>query len=122
MSPDKAIRLIQKNLSPDLLQGRWKKQSHPLQGYCYVGAEALWHLLGKVDWKPMCATYSDSGGRATHWWLEHRRTKVVKDPTVEQFEGNPPYHLGRGAMFLTQQPSKRAQTVLDRINHATKTR
>ena len=78
MNTAKAVRLIQSALTPDLLKGRWKQQTHPLSGYCYVASEALWHLLGKTDWKPVCATYTDKGGRATHWWLVNKKTgKVV---------------------------------------------
>lgn len=115
MNTAKAVRLVQSALTPDLLKGRWKKQTHPLSGYCYVASEALWHLLGKTDWKAVCATYSDDTGRATHWWLVNKNTGKIVDPTKEQFPNTPPYHLGRGVAFLTQNPSKRAQTVLNRI-------
>lgn len=112
----KAIKQVQRNLTPDLLRGRWKIQTHPLEGHCYVAAEALWHLLGRVDWKPVFSAYEDEGGRATHWWLVHRTTGVIADPTKEQYEPEqPPYHLGKGCGFQSQQPSKRAQKVLDGI-------
>jgi hypothetical protein len=111
------IKNVQRHLTPDLLQGRWKEQTHPLQGYCYVAAEVMWHILGKVDWKPMCATYNDTKGRATHWWLVNKYTGKIVDPTKEQFlPNNPPYSIGRGAMFLTQEPSKRAKLVIDKLN------
>lgn len=116
MRPKTAIRRVQAALTPDLLKGRWKTQSHPLEGHCYVAAEALWHLLGCSDWMPVCASYTDSGGRATHWWLKQRRTGRIEDPTREQYlPSEPPYHLGRGTGFLTRQPSRRAQIVLDRV-------
>lgn len=116
MSAKKLIPRVQRALSADLLVGRWKHQSHPLEGHCYVAAEALWHLLGRTDWKPCCASYQDEGGRATHWWLVHRRTGQIADPTREQYGAEqPPYHLGKGSGFLTSQPSKRAQVVINRV-------
>lgn len=122
MTVKKAISLVQKNLTPDLLQGRWKHRqpnAHPLEGHCYIAAEALWHLLGPKDWKPMCASYEDEYGKATHWWLVKRsNTNIIADPTKEQYEpDNPPYHIGKGSGFLTTKPSKRAQIVLNRINN-----
>jgi len=116
MKVNRAIRLVQQNLTPDLLQGRWKQQTHPLEGHCYIAAEALWHLLGKTEWRSVCASYIDEGGKATHWWLVHKITGEIADPTKEQYlPEQPPYHLGKNCAFLTQQPSKRAQKVLNRI-------
>ena len=110
------IKKVQKFLTPDLLRGRWKLQSHPLEGHCYVAAEALWYLLGKDNWKPMCASYQDELGKATHWWLVHKKTNKIADPTREQYLPDvPPYHLGKGSGFLTNTPSKRAQIVMDRV-------
>lgn len=114
------IRQVQAALTPDLLRGRWKAQSCPLEGHCYVAAESLWYLLGCDDWKPMCASYVDEGGKATHWWLVHRQTDAIADPTAEQYlPEQPPYHLGKGSGFLTKKPSKRAQVVLTRVASAT---
>lgn len=111
------VEQVQRNLTPDLLKGRWAaSQSHPLQGHCYVASEALWHLLpDKSDWVPTCASFTDDKGKATHWWLRHKVTGERLDPTAAQFPAGPPYELGRGSGFLTSQPSKRAQIVIDRI-------
>jgi hypothetical protein len=115
------ILLVQQVLTPDLLRGRWKNRSpnvHPTDGHCYVAAEALWHLLGTSQYQPFVAAYTDNGGRATHWWLVNKTTGEFADPTKEQYThvgDSPPYHLGRKAVFLTKNPSKRAQIVLDRI-------
>lgn len=119
LSINELLSELHKALTPDLLVGRWKKQSHPLEGHCYVATESLFYLLGCKDWKPMCASYIDEGGKATHWWLEHRITKEIADPTKEQYlPDQPPYHLGKGSGFLTKTPSRRAQIVIDRINKA----
>lgn len=108
------IKNIQENLTPDLLKGRWRNQNHPLQGHCYVAAEALWHLLDKTIWRPVCASYVDSQGKATHWWLINIVTNEIADPTREQFS-QPPYHLGRRTGFLTLQPSARTKKLLEKI-------
>jgi hypothetical protein len=108
---------IQKNLTPDLLRGRWKvQQEHPLEGHCYIAAEVLWHSLGKNNYKPICASYSDEKGKCTHWWLVDKKTNNILDPTAEQYHPEkPPYELGRGCGFLTKEPSKRAKIVLNRM-------
>jgi len=49
----------------------------------------------------------------THWFL--RRYDKVIDPTVRQFKRTPLYSRGHGCGFLTRQPSKRAQIIIDRI-------
>lgn len=119
MTPDvnQLIKQIHSVLTPDLLSKRWKNQSHPLEGHCYVAAEALWHLLKKSNWTPFCASYIDENGqKATHWWIKNKKTNKIKDPTKEQYyPDNPPYHLGKPCGFLTNFPSKRAKTVIDRI-------
>lgn len=117
--PEILIPLIQQQLSPELLKGRWKEQTHPLQGHCYVAAEVLWYLLGCKGWTPVRATYTDTKGKATHWWLRNNKTKAILDPTAAQFlPGQPPYHLGVGSGFLTRKPSARAAIVITRVKQA----
>jgi hypothetical protein len=113
------IKLVQDNLTPDLLVGRWVKQEHPLEGHCYIGAEALYHLIDKENYDVYYAVYNDEGGRATHWWLQNKNTGEILDPTKEQythFDLKPPYMLKRRGMFLTKQPSARAKIVVDKVN------
>lgn len=81
-----------------------------------MAAEACFYLLNRDEWKPMCASYRDENGKATHWWLVHKVTGEKADPTAEQYAPEqPPYHLGKGTGFLTKNPSKRAQIVIDRV-------
>ena len=116
----KLIKAIHKNLTPDLLKGRWKTQKHPLDGHCYVAAEALYHLLNKKEWQPYYAAYNDKIGKATHWWLVNKKTGKIADPTKEQYyPDNPPYDFGKKAGFLTLLPSKRASIVIERIKNIT---
>ncbi len=111
------IKKIHRHLSPDLLKGRWRVQSNPLEGHCFIATEALYHMLpNKEQWKPMVASYKDEGGKATHWWLINRITGDILDPTKEQYlPETPPYHLGKGCGFMTKLPSKRAKTLIERI-------
>jgi hypothetical protein len=112
------IDIIHKNLSPDLLQGKWKTQTNPLEGHCYIASESLWHLLDKENYQPYCATYYDETGRCTHWWLVHKYFNIIADPTSGQYlPEKPPYNIGRKANFLTKHPSKRAKILIDRVNN-----
>jgi len=115
----KKIHLV---LSDDLLTPKWKKiiskeDNHPTAGHCYASSEALYHLLGgkKEGFKPILGKTEDG---LTHWWILDNNDKII-DPTAEQFfykQQIPPYNNGKGNGFLTKQPSKRAQIIIDRIN------
>lgn len=111
------VRKIRSVLTPDLLKPQYRKHwspGNPTFGHCYVASEALYHLLGgdRSEWMP--ARGRDKNG--VHWWLEHRETGKILDPTADQYQkAKPPYQNGRRAGFLTKQPSKRAQEVMRRI-------
>lgn len=84
----------------------WKR------GNCYVATEALYHILGGVHspWRPQVMRFKGN----THWFLKHKETCQVLDPSRLQFEGEeqPDYSQGRGCGFLTRQPSKRARSLI----------
>ncbi len=115
------IKKIQSVLTDDLLNPAWKKivkkeDNHFTAGHCYAASEALYHLLGgkEAGFKPQVGK-SDNG--TTHWWLIDEDNKIL-DPTATQFFYKnliPPYNNGKGNGFLTKKPSKRAQTIIDRI-------
>lgn len=110
-------RLIVANLTPDLLTAEWSalrtEQSHPLAGYCYVAAEAMYHLMGgaPAGWSVFRCDLQDGG---THWWLTDP-TGAVVDLTAEQFPTLPNYRAGKRSAFLSKQPSKRAATLIARV-------
>jgi hypothetical protein len=99
------IKLIQSCLSDDLLKSdQIAKRTgiHPTEGHCAVAAEAAYHLLGGRDagWVP-CVLPRKVLGDNTHWWVRHRDTGEIVDPTAEQFGDEPiPYHLGKGCGFM----------------------
>lgn len=111
------IELIQRILKryPKLLKEAYREnRKHPLQGHCYVAAEALYHSTRDTlpEYKPFWAR---DDTEVVHWWLENYEGDQL-DPTVEQYtERNrkPPYENGRRAGFLTKGPSKRTQVVLE---------
>lgn len=110
------IQAIRKSLTPELLSKEWKPfADEHCTGHCYIGAEAAYHLLGgkKAKLKVFVASYEEG----THWWLVDIEGKII-DPTECQYTAygdKPPYHLGRCCGFLTTQPSKRAQVVINRV-------
>lgn len=107
------IRKIRKNLTPDLLDRKYKPQFHRMSGHCYVASEVLWHLLGGVSsgWKPMQVRHEET----SHWYLQNKETGEILDVTADQFVYPVPYAEGRGRGFLTSKPSKRALILMERI-------
>jgi hypothetical protein len=120
MNTDFLIQVIRQNLSPDLLKPAFRKNwtaENPTYGHCYVATETLYHLLGgkKSGWKP-CVGKDEAGN--CHWWLQNEAGERL-DVTDEQYlykAQKPPYEKGRGCGFLTKQPSKRAQILIQRAN------
>jgi hypothetical protein len=108
---------IQRALAPDLLSKGYRDRpaAHPTAGHCYVASEALYHALGGK-----AAGLTPQVGRdclgGTHWWLRDS-TGTVLDATAEQYTAQglvPPYATGRGAGFLTKDPSRRARELMQR--------
>lgn len=83
-----------------------------MRGNCYVASEAAYHLLGgkKAGWKPMHMKTSTD----THWFLKHK-SGLILDLTANQFKTKPDYSQGIGSGFLTKQPSKRAQKLMQTL-------
>jgi len=115
---------IQSVLTPDLLEPKYRKQSegqHPTFGHCASAIQAAYYMLGGKEsgYVPQVAKEDDG---TTHWWLKHRETGHVIDPTKEQYTSQgekPPYDLGRGCGFPNPNPdvpSKRGQEIIDRIS------
>lgn len=94
-------------LTDDLRRKPWRGNPNPLAGHCYVASEVEYHLRGG---KPMFVRHEDQ----PHWFVV--RDGQVIDHTASQFETPVPYENGVGKGFLTRQPSKRAQIVLDRLS------
>lgn len=99
-------------LTDDLRRPPYAGHPNPLRGHCYHATEALWHLLGRPAGLYPHVVRMPSG--ETHWYLDGPYGRV--DLTFAQYTEPVPYHCGRGCGFLTRQPSKRAQTIIDRVS------
>lgn len=110
---DRVVEKVKAHLTDDLRQPEYKGKENCLAGHCYVASEAVYHMLGgqRAGWVPQSVQHE--GG--PHWYLKHKFSGYIIDPTASQFETPVPYEKGVGRGFLTRQPSKRTQTVLDRI-------
>lgn len=105
-----------------LLTPRWRAENEahgapPSTGFCYIAAEAAYHLLQNERPKGMCASYLEDGKPSTHWWILLKNGTIF-DPTASQYTGlgeSPPYHLGVGKGFLTSKPSKRAAVLMQMV-------
>lgn len=118
---DTLISKIHGVLDDSLLTPQYRNldRKSKTEGHCYASAEALYHMLGgKLSGlTPQVAKFEENGITMTHWWLKDSQGNIL-DPTADQFyavNSKPPYHLGKGAGFLTKHPSKRATTIIERI-------
>ena len=96
-------------LTDDIRQPKYRSRPG-LAGHCYVASEA-WHHLHPGQFTPHQLHHEGE----SHWYLVAKQTGEVVDLTASQFDTTPDYSQGRGRGFLTRQPSKRAQIVLDRM-------
>lgn len=116
----KLIAVIQSFLTPALLKPVYRKENegNPMFGHCYVASEALFHLIKQFNLKRGYRPHYGKDHRGiTHWWLQTSVGEIL-DPTAEQYlsQGvSPPYNRGRAGSFLTKQPSKRAQIVINQV-------
>ncbi|NIT79673.1 MAG: hypothetical protein GWN58_33490 [Anaerolineae bacterium] len=115
MHVNEMVARLQSVLTPDLLKQPYRRQveagANPLTGHCYVASEALYHLCGGAESGLTPCSVRHEG--TVHWYLKTLTNDPI-DPTAAQFKTPVPYEQGRGRGFLTKQPSKRAQTVIDR--------
>lgn len=114
--PNQTMAQVRRALTDADRQPRYRGNPNCLAGHCYVASEALYHTLGgaKSDYVPHFIRHENS----PHWFLRHRTTGTVLDPTAGQFRTPVPYEQGRGKGFLTREPSKRAQAVMARMRLA----
>jgi hypothetical protein len=110
-------QLVVSKLTPDLLSAEWaaarRAEDHPLTGYCYVAAEAVYHLAGGAASR--LSVYRcplPNGG--SHWWLADSEGGII-DPTAEQFPKPPPYSHGVRTSFLSRKPSRRAAKLIAKV-------
>ena len=118
------VAAVRASLSPDLLKPAWRRiaqeTGNPFTGHCYAASEAVFHMLGGAasGWCPCILMHAGwpEGLKAgqTHWFLRHRDSGAVIDPTEAQFTVPVEHSAGRGCGFLTASPSRRAAVLIDR--------
>lgn len=118
VAPAKLQKLIRSCLTPDLLQGKYKKEwnsDKPASwGHCYVASETYYHFMGgkASGLKPYWVKHEGS----THHFLRDTGTGKIIDITGDQFKTTPPYEKGTPFGWLTgETPSKRAQKLMARV-------
>lgn len=101
-------------LTDDLRQPRYRGNANILTGQCYVATEAYYHLIGgpASGFTPMFIHHEGE----PHWFLKNKSTGEIIDLTAGQFRTPVPYDQARGKGFLTREPSRRAQQVMDKVN------
>ncbi len=111
---DSVVAAVQSCLTDDLRRPVYRGHENPLRGHCAVASEAVYFILGgkSAGWTPATIKIDND----THWFLRHRKTGQVVDPTAGQFACEVEYGRGRGRGFPTpgtpQPPSKRAAQVI----------
>ena len=113
----RALAAVTASLTPDLLKKRYRDVAagrHRTFGHCYVASEAVWYLLGDKRCGYGPHVLRTAGG--THWFLKHKETSEVLDPTAEQFTEPVCYENAVRCPFLTPRPSNRAAIIIERAH------
>jgi hypothetical protein len=120
---DELIAAIQRCLTHKMLKPCFREgnKTNPLFGHCYHSAEALYHLIRRLDLPSAYHAYKpcrgvDANGIA-HWWLQNGLGDIL-DPTADQYSSKgvpPPYASGRIRPFLTKPPSRKAMELISTV-------
>ncbi len=103
---------VRGELKPNLLKPKFAGGVGGTSGHCYVASEAMYHMMGGKE-AGLTPHFVHHEGQP-HWFLK-RHDGTVIDPTADQFTTPVPYEKSIGKGFLTKQPSKRAQQIIDRV-------
>jgi len=102
-------------LTRDLLSPRYAADlpdnAHPTTGHCSVAAEAVYFMLGGTCAGLVAMVARDHDG-TTHWWLVHKASGTIIDPTRPQYDSVgdcPPYERGVPGMPCGFQGQRRNQ-------------
>jgi len=107
----KLISAIKSCLTDNLRYKKYQGNPNRLVGHCYIASECFYHMDKSSDWKPMFMYYEDE----PHWFLQHRATGKIVDPTADQFTTPPNYACGKGKGFLTKKPSRRCRVLMSKV-------
>jgi hypothetical protein len=128
-SIDEIVAAVRASLTDELLDAYWRRYRQTARfvsattGHCFVAAQAVYWLLGgsQAGWVGCVMKIDPTKPRDTHWFVRHRESWLVVDPTADQFPSPPDYALGRGCGFSTRRqgkdavgPCKRTKVVIER--------
>jgi hypothetical protein len=116
------IEKIQKSLTPELLKQPYRERnaSNPMFGHCYVATEAFYHLTKDEHPGRFSIYHGKDDESITHWWLHDNTLVRILDITADQYYSvgkTPPYNKSRHGSFLTNEPSKRAVIVMEKVKN-----
>lgn len=99
-------------------QRKLKTSENPVEGHCYLASETLYYLLGGKERGLVPYVLPKKVLKNnTHWWIYHKESNTILDPTAEQFGDEPiPYHLGVACGFMSH-PSKRCRKLIERMGY-----
>jgi hypothetical protein len=103
---------VREHLTDDLRSAKFRGHECKTAGHCYVASEAVYHALGgkAAGYTPMQIKHEGT----SHWFLKHSSGKIL-DATSDQFATAVPYEKAKGRGFLTKEPSRRAKTLMSRL-------
>lgn len=110
---NRIVESVKSHLTGDVSVPMHRGKESCLAGECYIAIEAIYHMLGGAHsgWTPH--TVQHDGG--PHWFLKHRHSGAIIDPTASQFETEIPHTLGVPRVLATLHPSKRAEILVHSI-------
>lgn len=125
VKPDETAQQLREHVraNPALVKDEYRHPDDPIQGACYMLAEAYFHARGgpesdlkvfRLGWDEV---YDDAAG--AHWFLRDGPDGPVIDLSLpEPSDGEDiPWSLARGRAFITGwTPSNRTQRVLDALD------
>lgn len=114
------VSKIQDSLTPDLLKKPYRERNatNPMFGHCYVATEAMYHMTKEKYPGRFTIFHGKDDEGIVHWWLHDNEQIKILDITADQYYSAgkvPPYVKGRRGSFLTNDPSKRAVTLMNRV-------
>lgn len=101
----------------ECIRGSYRYNENPLTGLCYTFSEAIYHL-SEDPLEPWWVRYGYRQHQ-THWFLKLAADGTIVDVTGSQFADMDAYAMydhARRRAFLTKEPSKRAQVVIDLVS------
>lgn len=108
---------------PDVRKARFQDHTDPIQGACYVLAEAYFHAKGgmesgldvyRLDWGDV-----DEGADSSHWFLRDGSTVIDLSLPTPSDGANIPWDVAQRRAFITgYTPSNRAQRLLAALDVA----